>query len=151
MKGKEPLVVTGPGEYEVQGVFAKGFPTITEYGGKRANNTVYSIILEDMNLVFLGALSSAEIPAEVREGLGEPDILFVPVGGDGVLAPNEAYKLALKFEANIIIPMLYDDDTLKAFASEEGGSGEKPLDKLTIKKKEVETREGDIIILTSNV
>lgn len=147
MKGKDPFVISGPGEYEVQGVFAKGFPSVTEYGGKYANNTIYSITLEDMNLVFLGALSSSEISSEVREGLGNPDILFIPVGGEGTLAPNEAYRLSLKFEARIIIPMLYDAETLKLFRSEEGDTGESVLEKLTIKKKEIEQREGDIVTL----
>lgn len=151
LKGKDPFVISGPGEYEVQGIFAKGYLTPTEYGGKKANNTVYSITLEDMNLVFLGALSEGEISPEVREGLGDPDILFIPVGGSGALSPNEAYKLSLKFEASIIIPMLYDKDTLKSFVSEEGETGEKPQDKLTIKKKELDEREGDIVVLSSQV
>lgn len=147
MKGKEPFVISGPGEYEVRGVFAKGFPSVTEYGGKEANNTIYSITLEDMNLVFLGAISDANISSEVREGLGSPDVLFIPIGGEGTLDPHEAYRLSLKFEARIIIPMLGDDDTLKQFRSEEGDTGEKPLEKLTIKKKDVESREGDIVTL----
>lgn len=149
IKGKEPFVVAGPGEYEVKGVFAKGFLTSTEYGGKKENNTVYSVMLEDMNLVFLGALANAELTSEVREGIGAPDILFVPVGGNGVLSPNEAYKLTLKLEPHVIIPMLYDDKTLNVFVSEEGEADEKPIDKLTIKKKEVEEKEGDIIVLSS--
>lgn len=147
MKGKEPFVVSGPGEYEVKGVFAKGFASKTEYGGQEANNTIYSITLEDMNLVFLGAISSSDISSEVREGLGSPDILFIPIGGEGTLDPNEAYRLSLKFEARIIIPMLYDKETLRAFRSEEGETGEKVLDKLTIKKKDIDTREGDIVTL----
>lgn len=151
MKGKTPFVITGPGEYEVQGVFAKGFPSTTEYGGKIGNNTVYSITLEDMNLVFLGAISDSNISSEVREGLGSPDILFIPVGGNGTLDPNEAYRLSLKFEARIIIPMLYDKETLKAFRSEEGETGEKALDKLTVKKKDVDAREGDIVTLAPQV
>lgn len=149
MKGKEPFVISGPGEYEVRGVFAKGFPSKTEYGGKEADNTIYSIQLEDMNLVFLGGLVNPEISSEVREGLGSPDILFVPISGEGTLSPNDAYRLSLKFEARIIIPMLYDAETLKQFASEEGETGEKALEKLTIKKKEVEMREGDIVTLLS--
>lgn len=146
---KKPFVISGPGEYEVSGVFAKGFETVTEYGGERRTNTVYSVTLEDMNLVFLGALSTPTIEPEVLEGLGEPNILFVPIGGAGTLGPSEAYKLSLKFEANVVIPMLFDKDTLKLFQGEEGESNEKALDKLTIKKKEVEEKEGDIIVLSN--
>lgn len=147
---KQPFVIAGPGEYEVQGVFAKGFETVTEYGGEKRTNIVYSVTLEGMNLIFLGALSSPEIPADVLEGLGEPDILFVPIGGQGTLSPNEAYKLSLKLEANIVIPMFYSDETLRLFQGEEGEPDEKALDKLTIKKKEVDEREGDIVVLRSS-
>lgn len=146
---KQPFVIAGPGEYEVGGVFAKGFETVTEYGGERRVNTVYSVTLEGMNLVFLGALSTPELAPEVLEGLGEPDILFVPISSEGTLSPNEAYKLSLKLEANVVIPMLYTKETLKQFQGEEGETGEKALDKLTIKKKEVDEREGDIVVLSS--
>jgi len=146
---KQPFVISGPGEYEVQGIFAKGFETMTEYGGEKRTNTVYSVMLGDTNLVFLGALSTPEIASEVLEGLGDPDILFVPIGGAGTLNPNQAYKLSLKLEANIVIPMLYNEKTLALFREEEGEPEEKPLDKLTIKKKEIDEREGDIVVLSS--
>jgi L-ascorbate metabolism protein UlaG (beta-lactamase superfamily) len=144
---KQPFVIAGPGEYEVQGVFAKGFETTTEYGGEKKTNVAYSVTLEGMNLVFLGALSNPDIAPDVLEGLGEPDILFVPIGGQGTLSPNEAYKLSLKLEANIVIPMLYTKETLRLFQKEEGEPEEKALERLTIKKKEVDEREGDIVVL----
>jgi len=146
---KRPFVISSPGEYEIGGIYAKGFETKTTYGGKEGRNTVYSVTFEEMNLVFLGALSHVDLSPEVLEGLGEPDILFVPIGGEGTLSPSEAYRLSLKLEANIVIPMLYSEETLKAFQSEEGESNEQTLDKLTIKKKEVHEREGDIVVLRS--
>ena len=32
--GKDPIVVSGPGEYEAKGVFIKGLSSKTHYGGK---------------------------------------------------------------------------------------------------------------------
>jgi L-ascorbate metabolism protein UlaG (beta-lactamase superfamily) len=146
---KRPFIISAPGEYEIGGIYAKGFETKTAYGGAEKINAVYSVTLEEMNLVFLGALSHVDLSPEVLEGLGEPNILFVPIGGQGTLSPSEAYRFSLKLEANIIIPMLYDTETLKAFQSEEGESDTQAVDKITIKKKDVQEREGDIIVLRS--
>lgn len=144
---KQPFVISGPGEYEVGGVFAKGFTSTSHYDGEERRNTIYLTTLEDINLVFLGALSDLELSSNVQEELGEADILFVPVSGDGVLSPSDAYKLALRCEAHIIIPLFYDTKTLKEFMGEEGDSSEKAVEKLTVKKKDVVEREGDIIAL----
>lgn len=148
---KEPFVVQGPGEYEVQEVFIKGIPTKSEYDKEKRINTVYFVTLEGMRLCFLGALSSPDLPTEVTEAIDEIDILFVPIGDDGVLNPAEAHKLGVQMEAKVIIPMHYGNvgakDALKDFMKEEGESGEKPVDKLTIKPKDVVDREGDIIVI----
>lgn len=149
---KEPFAVMGPGEYEVGGVFIRGFLSKTLYGGKEKINTIYSMNLENMNLCFLGALSSLDaIDAETSEALDEVDILFVPIGSGGVLGPAEAVKASLKMEPKIVIPLHYgegiSDTALKAFLKEGGEEGVKPEDKLTIKKKDLEGREGDIVVL----
>ncbi len=148
---KESFVIQGPGEYEVQGVFIKGFLSNSVYGGKEHINTIYTVALEGINLGFLGALSDEKLSAEAKEGLDGIDILFVPVGGDGVLDPAIAHKLAVAFEPKIIIPSHFaevgEKDSLKKFLKESGEEGVKPIDKLTIKKKDVEGKEGEVIVL----
>jgi L-ascorbate metabolism protein UlaG (beta-lactamase superfamily) len=107
--------------------------------------------IDGVNVAFLGALSESELSPEIKEELGEADILFVPIGGDGVLDAAEAYKVAVKREPKIIIPIHYGEvgekDALKTFLKEGGQEDVKPIDKLTIKKKEVESKEGEIIVL----
>lgn len=146
-----PFAITGPGEYERGGVTVQGFLTKSKFGLAKGQtettNTVYAVSLEDMTLVHLGALADKELSQDAREGIGEIDILFVPVGGDGVLAPADAHALAVSLEPKIIIPMHYDDASLKAFLKEEGGTPEK-MEKLTIKKKDAATKDGAIIVLT---
>ncbi len=144
---KKAFVVNGPGEYEIQGVFIKGLPSVSKYGGEDRINTIYTVNLEGMNLCFLGALSDPSIPSETKEAIDGIDILFVPIGGEGVLNPGEAYKFAVSLEPSIIIPMNYDDKSLKAFMKEGGGENMKPIDKLTLKKKDLEGKEGDIVII----
>jgi L-ascorbate metabolism protein UlaG (beta-lactamase superfamily) len=148
---KESFVIQGPGEYEVQGVFIKGFLSNSVYGGKEHINTIYTVALEGINLGFLGALSDEKLSAEAKEGLEGIDILFVPIGGDGVLDPAVAHKIAMQFEPKIIIPSHFIDvgekDSLKKFLKESGDESVKPIDKLTIKKKDVEGKEGEVVVL----
>ncbi len=148
---RESFLIQGPGEYEVQGVFIKGFLSNSTYGGEEHINTIYTVSLEGISLGFLGALTDEKLSSEAKEGLDGIDILFVPIGGDNVLDPATAHKLAVAFEPKIIIPSHFGDigdkDALKKFLKESGEEGVKPIDKLTIKKKDVEGKEGEVIIL----
>lgn len=145
---KQAFSVTGPGEYEIKGVFIKGFKSDSKYGGEDRLNTVYTMNLENMNLCFLGAHGSKDLPAEVAEAIDDIDILFVPVGADGVLTPADAAKLAVKLEPKLIVPLYFDNSAaLKAFLKEAGEESKKPEDKLTLKKKDLEGKDGDVVVL----
>lgn len=145
---KEPFVIDGPGEYEVGQVTARGYGVKTMYEGEERFNTIYKVTFEDMNIVFLGALGSEEIDPKILGELDDIDILFVPIGGGDVLDVPAASKLATKLEARCIIPMHYTDTALKAFLKEEGVESGKPLDKLTVKKKDLAEMEGEIVVLS---
>ncbi|KND51794.1 MAG: Zn-dependent hydrolase of the metallo-beta-lactamase superfamily [Parcubacteria bacterium C7867-001] len=152
---KEPFAITGPGEYEFGGVTVQGFLTKSEYGLKKgeanAINTVYAVKLENMTLVHLGALAEPNLSVEAREAIDDIDVLFVPVGADGVLDAAAASKIATTLEPHIIIPMHWSGmgapKSLDAFIKEEGGSSEK-TDKLTLKKKDAAEKDGAIIVIT---
>lgn len=150
---KKPFVISGPGEYEVNDVFIKGLPSTSKYDGKDLVNTIYTVSLENMNICFLGAMNDKELKNETIEALDEIDILFVPIGGEGVLEPAAAYKLAVSLNPKIIIPMHYGDvgnkDALKIFLKE-AGENPKTEPKLTLKKKDLEGKEGDVIVLDSS-
>ncbi|MFA5997998.1 MAG: MBL fold metallo-hydrolase [Candidatus Paceibacterota bacterium] len=151
---KKPFAVTGPGEYERQGVVIQGFLSKSKYGLKKgeedAINTIYSVELEDMTLVHLGALSDTELSKEARESIDDIDVLFVPVGGDGVLSPAKAHELAVSLEPKIIVPMHWSGigqpKSLEAFIKIAGNGSEK-VDKLTLKKKDLVGLEGSILVL----
>jgi L-ascorbate metabolism protein UlaG (beta-lactamase superfamily) len=149
---KKPFVISGPGEYEIKDVFIKGLPSDSEYGGEKRINTVYNVALEGMNICFLGAISTVELPKATDEAIDQVDILFVPIGGAGVLDPAKAYKLAVSIEPKIIIPILYDDkkDSLKQFLKE-AGDNPKPETKLTLKKKDLEGKEAEVMVVASEV
>lgn len=144
---KAPFVADGPGEYEIGDVTARGFGVLTTYDGADRYNTIYQVQLEGMNMVFLGALSESDIDPKILGEFGDIDILFVPIGGGEVLEVPQASKLAVKLEAKIVIPMHYNEAALKAFLKEESAEGTKAIDKLTLKKKDLVGKEGEIVVL----
>lgn len=149
---KELFVVDGPGEYEISGTYIKGFGIGEEINKARKINTIYSVLFEDVNICHLGALSIPEISSEVKEELGEIDILFVPITGGDLISIPAAVKLANSLEPKIIIPAYGDERgtqsaALKSFLKEMGSEDTKPIEKLTIKKKDLETKEGEVFVL----
>lgn len=148
---KESFLIKGPGEYEVSGVFIKGFLSKSTYGSEERINTIYTVSLEGISLGFLGALSEKDLSAEAKEALEGIDILFVPIGGDNVLDAATGHKLAVQFEPKLIIPSHFDNvgdkNALKTFLKESGSEDIKPVDKLTIKRKDLEGMEGDVLVL----
>lgn len=150
---KEPFVIDGPGEYGVKDILVKGFATESEYGGKKRTNTVFRVVLEGMTLVFLGALSTDVLPAQVRQAIDQIDVLFVPVGGEGVLTPEKAHSITVSLEPRILIPIHYNGvgrpGALEQFLKEEGSEQVDPVEKLVLKKRDLENHEGSVVVLAS--
>ena len=142
---RQPFVVEGPGEYEIKGIAVRGFGTPTTYDGKQTINSIYIVTLEGINICFLGALSSTDLPQAAKQGLDDIDVLFVPVG---TLGADAAYKLAVQLEPKVVIPVHYDDKGLKSFLKEAGAEGVKAEEKLTIKKKDLEGKESEVVVLS---
>lgn len=142
-----PFVINGPGEYEVNDIFIKGFATP---GPKSKINTVYSIILEGTNLVHLGALAEGEVPAKIIEELGSIDVLFVPIGNGELLSPKVAAKLATNLGSRLVIPVDYDnEDQLKTFLKEFGADKPEVVESLTLKRKDILDKEGQVVVIKS--
>lgn len=148
---KEPFVIKGPGEYEFREMFVDGYPSKTTYDGKERINTIYALEIDKMQIAFLGAHGESDVPNEMKEEMSEIDILFVPIGGEGVMDAQEAYKLAVKREPKIIIPIHFgsigEKDALKKFLEEGGAEDVKSVDKLTIKSKDLIDKKGEIVVL----
>jgi L-ascorbate metabolism protein UlaG (beta-lactamase superfamily) len=145
---REPFIVYGPGEYEIQGIEVAAFAAKSIYGGGEHINTIYSMEFDGISLLYLGALSDANLPSEVME-MDSPDVLFMPISGEGTLGASDAQKLAVKLEPKIVIPILFDDKSLKQFFKEAGEETVKPVDKLTIKPRDLVGKEGEVVVLSS--
>lgn len=142
---KQAFAITGPGEYEVVGISAAGFASRSEYAGEERINTIYSVHMDGLSVLYVGALIG-EVPNEVLE-MDSPDVLIVPIGGEGTLSPAEAQKLSVKLEAKIVIPVLETDALAKVFIKEAGAENVTPVDKLTIKPRDVVGKENEVVIL----
>jgi len=140
-----PFIIDGPGDYEIKDIFIKGALTPGAVAGKEVLNTIYTFTLDSINVAFLGTISTAEIPKEVGEAIEELDILFMPMNDS--LSVKDASKLASNLNAKIIIPMNHTEGTLKAFIKEMGSEKPEVLDKLTIKKRDLDDKDGEIIVL----
>lgn len=147
--GKTPYVISGAGEYEVSGVFIKGFGTETELMDgktkKKFQNTSYCFTFDGIRVTFLGALSH-QLEPHHKEIIDETDVLFVPVGEDGfLLNPYDAHKLAVSLEPKLIIPMDYNETSLPIFLKEAGAEKVEPVEKLTIKRKDIDGKLGEVV------
>jgi L-ascorbate metabolism protein UlaG (beta-lactamase superfamily) len=145
---KKPFIIEGPGSYEILGNYIQGLLSKTKIGKNDYINTVYYLTFDDIKILFLGALSSKDLPTATLEVIEDVDIVFVPVGSDFLL-PAEAHKLAVSFSPKLMIPMSDDDKALKQFLKEAGEDQVKPESKLTIKSKDLSENEADIFVFSS--
>ncbi len=147
---REPFLVRGPGDYEVKEIFIKGTLSSGPQKPKKYVNTIYSFTVDGINICFLGALANENLSKESIESITEPDILIVPVSGEDVLDAKQAAKLASSLEPKIIIPMDFDSTSLKAFLKEMGQENAETSEKLTLKRKDLEGKAGEVIVLKIN-
>lgn len=147
---KESFVIDGPGEYEREGMFIRGVQTT---GPDNTINTAYALTLDGIRVCHLGNLAPGGLTAEAKEAIGSVDVLFVPIGEAGGLDAKEAMKVALSFEPSIIVPVGYNEKNgetvIKTFLKEAGGDKGEISEKLTIKKKDLEGKEGEINVIAS--
>lgn len=101
-------VITGPGEFEIGGVFITGVQTdaSSKKAKDAARNTLYVFDYEGINVAHLGDLKNVPSQAEV-EALGTVNVALVPVGGGGGLNAAKAAEVVSLLEPNLVIPMHY--------------------------------------------
>ena len=136
------LKITGPGEYEVNGVSITGVSTFhdKEKGSQRGRNTVYNVNIDGLNIVHLGDLGHTLSEDQIEE-IGTTDILLVPVGSVYTIDAKTASDVVSQLEPKIVIPMHYSLPGLKFelgpvenFLKEMGFDAVEPLPKLSITK-----------------
>jgi L-ascorbate metabolism protein UlaG (beta-lactamase superfamily) len=134
----EQKVITGPGEYEIGGVFITGIPMLAKKGRQNGSqpNTLYVFDYEGLTIAHLGDLSYVPSQAQI-EDLGSVHVALVPVGGGGALDASQAGEVISLIEPNIVIPMHYKTGAkgpklapLSRFLSEMGATKVEPVESL---------------------
>jgi L-ascorbate metabolism protein UlaG (beta-lactamase superfamily) len=100
-------LLTGPGEYEIAGVFVTGLELRAGSGKQlvsKPRSTVFVFEFEDITVCHLGDLDYVPTQAQV-EALSTMDVLLVPVGGGESLNAVRASEVASLLEPRIVIPM----------------------------------------------
>lgn len=107
VKGKSH-VITGPGEFEIGGVFITGVQTNghTKRSSEEPRNTLYVFDFDGITVAHLGDLQRVPSQTEI-EALGNVDVALVPVGGGGGLSAAKAVEVVSLLEPRIVIPMHY--------------------------------------------
>jgi L-ascorbate metabolism protein UlaG (beta-lactamase superfamily) len=124
------LVIDGPGEFEIGGVFITGVQTDSGQGKKKsangARNTLYVFDYDGLTVAHLGDLKVVPTQTEI-EALGTVNVALVPVGGGGGLNAAKAAEVISVLEPNLVIPMHFATpdvkvslDTLSKFLKEMG-------------------------------
>ncbi len=148
--GQNSIVVDGPGEYEIKGTAISGIPAAT------GDQTFYLLESEGLRLAHLGDLNRPLQDSEI-EAFDGVDVLFIPVGGHGVLDARKAQEVISGLEPRIVIPMHVKTPGLKVtrdpvavFCKEFGVKDAVPQDKLRLTRKELPVEETKVIILHPN-
>ncbi|HEX7567265.1 MAG TPA: MBL fold metallo-hydrolase [Anaerolineaceae bacterium] len=102
-----PHAITGPGEYEIGGVFITGIQTNgTKHSEDELRNILYVFDYNGLTVAHLGVLNRVPTQAEV-EALGPVHVALVPVGDNMTLNAAKAAEVISLLEPKIVIPMQY--------------------------------------------
>lgn len=150
-----PFIISGPGEYEKLGVNIVGIKSFhdDEDGAQRGLNTIYQVMIDEVNIVHLGDLGQKKLSQEQVEELSSCDVLLIPVGSVYTIGGKDAGDIIAQIEPKIIIPMHYKIDGLKfdlegvdTFLSAMGKEKLEPVTKLSAARDRL-PEEPEVVLL----
>lgn len=155
------FLISGPGEYELKNTFIRGI-----VGWHDKNHTLpitmYRLEMEGIVIAHLSDLAQEELSEEQLEGLGSIDVLFVPIGGSYTINSNKlavldaegAQHIINQIEPSIVVPIHYKVEGVKLelegkekFLKAMGADRAEGLEKLTLKKKDINPEETKVVLL----
>ncbi len=142
---KEPgQIIDWPGEYEVKGVAITGhtLPPAKEKKSAKSGAALYFLLeIDGINICFLGDLQG-ELSDELIEGIGDVDLLMLPVGGNETMDAKQAHNVIEEIEPRAVLPMHYATPGVKAsldgvevFLKQAGATGTETKEKFTISSR----------------
>jgi L-ascorbate metabolism protein UlaG (beta-lactamase superfamily) len=121
-----PYVVSGPGEYEIGGVFITGIQVGSHTSAEDSRNTVYVFDYNSLTVAHLGDMDRVPSQTEI-EAMGTINVALIPIGSGRGMNAARASEVITMLEPNIVIPMHYATpdsdiplDSLSKFLKEMG-------------------------------
>jgi L-ascorbate metabolism protein UlaG (beta-lactamase superfamily) len=136
--GGSPVVLDGPGEYEVHGIVITGFRTNPRNDTTGVRNTAFIYEIDDVTVCHLGDVANV-LGTEQIELAKEVNVLLVPVGGNCTIGAAQAAQVIAQIEPKVIVPMHYSTEnstaeleSIEHFLREMGLTTAEPQAKLVI-------------------
>jgi L-ascorbate metabolism protein UlaG (beta-lactamase superfamily) len=151
----DPHLITGPGEFEIGGVFITGVQTNgqSKKSEPELRNTLYVFDYNGITVAHLGEIDRVPTQAEV-EALGPVKVALVPVGDGDSLNAAKAAEVINLIEPNIVIPMHYATgastaklDVLTKFLKEMGISDVETVPSLKLTSTSALPDETRVVVL----
>ena len=144
---RDIFLIDGPGEYEVKNIFIYGFSF-------EEKKTIYLIEIDQIKIGYLGEINKL-LKSEIIEKLSDIDLLIIPVGNKKtLLSPKKAMELIREIKPAIVIPSCYrlpdlqiPLEPLEKFLKEAGIKNFEPVNRLKVKKTDIEKEKMNIIVL----
>ena len=102
-----PKVFSDPGEYEYNGVTARGVMTpLADGQPQQERNVAFSIEIGTINVCHLGDIS---VPMSTRmiDELKPVDVVLMPTGGNCTLDMDQVFQTLQDLDPKIVVPMHY--------------------------------------------
>jgi L-ascorbate metabolism protein UlaG (beta-lactamase superfamily) len=140
----EPMILVGPGEYEIRGVIIEGVPSTLRSAEEAParRSTLFLFEADGLKWAHLGGMGTQPSAAQL-DLLAEMDIIILPIAMPDTLPPADAARAIRPVEPRIVIPVGYDPadpEPLKAFLSALGSEPEPPVSRFTITRAPSEER-----------
>lgn len=151
----DPHEITGPGEFEIGGVFVTGIQTngLSKKTTDNMRNTLYLFDYNGITVAHLGQINRVPTQTEV-EDLGQVNVALVPVGDKESLNAAKAAEIIALLEPNIVIPMHYATptsliklDPLSKFLKEMGIEKVEPVPSLKVTSLSSLPEETRVVVL----
>lgn len=158
LKG-DSIILDAPGEYAVKGINVVGLDSFHDNasGMENGHSTIFIVEAEDLKICHLGDLGCDLSDKQLEEVYGA-DVLFIPVGGKYTIDGKKAAELVRKIEPIMVIPMHYkmpgstiDLADEKVFCSNMGNCPKEKVAKLNIKKRGLENKSTETILMTNEI
>ncbi len=109
-----PKVFSNPGEYEFNGVTARGVMTpLAEGQSQEERNVAFTIEIGGINICHLGDIS-VPMTTRIIDELKPIDVVLVPTGGHCTLDVDQVFQTLQDLDAKIVIPMHYMTEGITA-------------------------------------